>query len=171
MTALTALAAILAALSPAQDEESPLGLKKVNVRAGKFYESANPRGPVVRKAVYGEEVKVTEVKGSFSKVVLGEGREAYIAASALIPREKFKPEAANEEELGKLTAQGYEAGRFDPETEKKYREQKGPAMDAAYKQLEALEARAFNRGDAAAVEQVLKDFRRDGRLGEFANVK
>jgi hypothetical protein len=166
----TLAAAFLAALLPAQDQGDPLGSKTVNVRNGCFYESVKPFRKFLREAKYGEPVIATAVTGSFSKVTLDGGGEAYIASSALILREKFKPEASDEAEMGKLKAQGYEAGRFDPDTEKKYREQKGPAMDAAYKQVDLLEARSLVR-DRAALERLLADFRRAGKLAEFGGVK
>jgi hypothetical protein len=172
MAGVSTLAAVfLAGLLPVQDQDNPLGPKAVNVRNSTFYPApSRTKGDPIRPAKYGEIVTVTAVVKSYSKVVLEEGLEAYIASSALIARDKFKPEAADEAELGKAKAQGYEAGRFDPETEKKYREQKGPALDAAYKQVDVLEARALirNRG---ALEKLLADFRKAGRLGEFGDVK
>lgn len=167
----TAAAVFLAGLLPVQDQDNPLGPKTVNVRNAVFYPfPSRTKGEPLRPAEYGESVTVTAVVKSYSKVVLREGVEAYIASSALISREKFRPEAADEAELGKAKAQGYEAGRFDPDTEKKYREQKGPALDNAYKQVDVLEARALIR-NRAALEKLLADFRKAGRLGEFADVR
>ena len=167
---LLAAAAFLAALTPAQDE-SLLGPKRVNVKEESFYSapSAILGGPG-QPAPYGEDVTVTAVKGSFSKVTRNDGSVAYIYTSALIASEKFTPEASNEEEMAKLKAHKYASSRFDPETEKKYSEQKGPAIQAAYKEVNALEARSINH-DRAALWKLLADFRRGGRLGEFANVK
>lgn len=157
---------ITALLPQAAGEEVPLGPRAVNVRNAAFYQTVRPFRKLLRDAHYGEPVTVTGVVGSFSKVLLNDGAEAYIASSALIPREKFKPEAADEAEMGKIRAQGYEAGRFDPETEKKYKAQKGPALEAAYREVDALEARALVR-DRAGLERALVEFRRAGRLGEF----
>jgi hypothetical protein len=172
MAGIWTLATVLVAgLLPAQDQDNPLGPKTVNVRNTVFYPfPSRTKGDPVRPAEYGEAVTVTAIVKSYSKVVLKEGVEAYIASSALIAREKFKPEAADEAELGKAKAQGYEAGRFDPETEKQYRMQKGPALDAAYKQVDVLEARALIR-NRAALEKLLADFRKAGRLGEFGDVR
>ena len=172
MGVLTLVLAFLAAI-PQDSKEGLLGPQTVNVRKAAFYKGPSRLSGILREARYGEPVTVTAIpeRSSYVKVLLDEGGEAYIAASALIARDEFKPEAADEAEMGKLKAQGYEAGRFDPDTEKKYREQKGPAMDAAYQQVDALEARSLGSGDRAELERLLLEFRRAGRLGEFANVR
>ncbi len=164
-------ALIAAALLAAQAADEAPGPRKINVRTAWFYKEASRLSETVRQAEYGETVTVTAFSGKFAQVVLREGGEAFVFRSALVPPEGFKPGPANEEEIMRLKAQGYEAGRFDPETEKKYREQKGPAIDAAYRQLDAFEARALGRAGRPVLEGLLKDFRREGRLGEFANVR
>ncbi len=164
-------AAFLAARLPVQEDEVPLGPKTVNVRNASFYGTPSRlKGEPLRPAKYGEPVTVTAIQGSYAKVVLNDGPEAYIPRSALIARDKFQFEAADEAELAKLKADKYASSRFDPETEKKYGEQKGPAIQAAYKQVDVLEARSIGR-DRAGLERLLAGFRRGGKLGEFANVK
>ncbi len=168
MNALLGLLLFLAGIPGDEKAPSPLGEKVVQMREAAFYRGASRLSGVVRKAEYGETVNVTAVEGRFSRVAFADGSEAFLLSSALLPREKFVPAPANEEEKMRLKAQGYEAGRFDAETEKKYREEKGKDMDRAYTQLDGLESRRIPR---AELERRLRDFRREGKLGEFSNVK
>jgi hypothetical protein len=167
---IAAWALVVLPLLP-QDEPDPrLGAQVVQVRAAAFTRGASRRSEVLRKALYGEEVAVTAVEGRFSKVTL-DGAAAYIPTAALVAKEKFVPAPENEEEKMRLKAQAYEAGRFDPETEKAYRKEKGPALDAAFKDVDALERRPAYKGDRALLERRLEQFRRDGKLGEFSSVR
>jgi hypothetical protein len=169
---MSLLAAFVFSLALAGDDEDALGPKTVNVQTAALFQKVKPvRGGYIRDARYKEELTVTAVEGSYAKVTLADGASAYIARSALVARDKFVPAPANEEEMGRMKAQGYEAGRFDPETEAKYKKDKGPALDAAYKQVDALEARALVRQGRGALEQILADFRKDGKLGEFSSVR
>ncbi|HYE98342.1 MAG TPA: hypothetical protein VEJ18_05490, partial [Planctomycetota bacterium] len=108
---------------------------------------------------------------SFAKVTLTDGTSAFIAASALIAKGKYERGPANEKEMGEMKAQGYEAGRFDPETEKEYTRQKGPEMQTAFRQVDALENRLAWTRDRAGLAARLESFRKAGRLGEFSSVK
>ncbi len=155
----------------AQDAEAALGPKTVQVQTATFRREPSAVKGLLRSAAYGEQVTVTAVERGFSKVTLADGATAWIASSALIARQSFRPAPSNEEEMMKLKAQGYEAGRFDPETEKKYREQKGPGLDAAYTQVDEMERRALHKMDRAGFEQALAAFRQRGKLGEFSDVR
>ena len=151
-----------------QETEEPIEKKTVQVRQAVFYKKASRLGGVLRKAEYREEVTVTAVKGRFSKCILKDGSGAWILSSALIASKEFKPGASTEEELKELKADGFEAGRFSPETEKRYRADKGARTDRAYTALDALEKR---RPDPISREDRLLKFREEGRLGEFSPVR
>lgn len=142
--------------------------KSVKVQEAFFYAQPSRIGGTVRKAAHGETVTVTGVDGRFSRCTLADGATAYILSSALIAKEEFKPAPANEQQMMELKAQGYEAGRFDPETESEFRKDKGPEMDKAYEALDALEKR---RPERVALEKRLLEFRREGKLGEFSSVR
>lgn len=167
---IAAWALVVLPLLPQDAPDPRLGAQVVQVRQASFFKGPSRPSGVLRKALYGEEVAVTGVEGRFSKVTL-DGGAAYIPTAALVAKDKFVPAPENEEEKMRLKAQAYEAGRFDPETEKAYRQEKGPALDAAYKELDALEGRPPYKGDRAGLEGKLEQFRRDGKLGEFSTVK
>src|SRR5262249_2826771 len=102
-----------------------LGPTKVRVQTTSFNRGpSTPRGSIA-DAKLGEDVSVLAYEGNCAKVKRGDGSEAYIAKSALIPSEKYVRGPANEKEMGQMKAQGYEAGRFDPATEASYRKEKG----------------------------------------------
>ena len=157
----------LACLLP-QETDEPLDKKTVQVRNTVYYKKASRLRGILRKAEYREEVTVTKVKGRFSKCLLKDGSEGWILSSALVATEKFKPGASTEEELKELKAEGYEAGRFNGDTEKKFRAAKGPRMDRAFAALDELEKRM---PDPTSREERLRKFREEGKLGEFSPVK
>ena len=157
----------LACLLP-KDTDEPVGQKTVQVRNTVYYKKASRLRGILRKAVYKEKVTVTAVKGRFSKCILKDGSEGWILSSALIATEKFKPGASTEAELKELRAEGFEAGRFNDETERQFRQEKGPRMDRAFKALDELEKR---RPDPISREERLRQFRKGGKLGEFSPVK
>ena len=157
----------LACLLP-QEAEEPIVKKTVQVRQAVFYKKASRLGGVLRKAEYREEITETAVKGRFSRCVLKDGSEAWILSSALIASKKFKPGASTEEELKERKADGFEAGRFSPETEKRYRADGGARTERAYTALEALEKR---RPDPLSREDRLRKFLQEGKLGEFSPVR
>jgi hypothetical protein len=169
------VALLVPLLLPAQEaekapEKAPeearegLGAQVVQVRQAVYYKKSSRLGGILRKAEYREEVEVTEIQGRFSKCTLKDGTEAWILSSALIPAEKFKPGASTEEELKALKAEGYEAGRFSPETEKKVRSE-SVGSEQAYQELDSLEARL---PDPISREERLRKFREQGNLGEYS---
>jgi hypothetical protein len=166
--------AFLAALAPqdaAGGEEKDLGLKKVQVQSASFNKVPSTTRGFIREAKIGEEVTVTAVEGNYAKVKLADGAEAYISRSALIASEKYVKAPSNEKEMGEMKGQGYEAGRFDPETENAYKKDKGPEMDRAFRGVDAWEARQAWITQRGTVAKRLDEFRKGGKLGEYSNVK
>ena len=100
-----------------------------------------------------------------------DGTEAYIAKSALVASAAYVKSPANEKEMGELKAQGYEAGRFDPETEANYKKEKGPEMDKAFKNVDAWEARQIWITQRGSLAKKLDEFRKVGKLAEYFSVK
>ena len=70
-----------------------------------------------------------------------------------------------------MKGQGYEAGRFDPETESAYKKEKGPEMDKAYRGVDAWEERQSWTSQRGTVAKRLEEFRKNGKMAEFSNVK
>ena len=154
----------------ADEAENPLGLKKVHTQ-GSFNHVPSTWKKIIRDARLGEEVTVVAIEGNFAKVTLSDGTPAYIAKTALIAPQKYVAAPSNEKEMMEMKAQGYEAGRFDPETEAEYKKQKGPQMDAAFKAVDAWEARQAWKVQRAVLGARLTEFHKAGKLGEFAPVK
>ncbi len=119
----------------------------------------------------GDEVTVLAYEGSFAKVKRADGTEAYIARSALIASEKYVKGPSNEKEMGQMKAQGYEAGRFDPETENKYKKDKGPQMEMAFDNVDRWEARQAWTTQRAVLSTKMDQFRKAGKLAEYSTVK
>jgi hypothetical protein len=166
--------AFLAALAPqasAGGEDKDLGLKTVQVQTASFNKVASSTRQFIREAKIGEQVTVTAVEGNYAKVKLADGTEAYISRSSLIASEKYVKAPSNEKEMGEMKGQGYEAGRFDPETENAYKKDKGPEMAKAFTGVDAWEARQAWTAKRATVATRLDEFRKGGKLGEYSNVK
>ena len=70
-----------------------------------------------------------------------------------------------------MKGQGYEACRFDPETENNLRKERGPEMDKAYRGVDEWEARQAWTRQKVELSRRLEEFRKAGKLSEFANVK
>lgn len=171
MVFASALLAALLASAFAGDEDSPLGLKKVQVQTASFNRVASTTRQLIRDAKIGEEVTVLSVDDVYAKVKLADGTEAYTTRSALIASAKYVKSPANEKEMMEMKGQGYEAGRFDPETENAYKKEKGPEMDKAFKGVDALESRQAWIASRAKVAEKLDAFRKAGKLGEYSSVK
>jgi len=161
----------LLAVAPAGDEDSPLGLKKVQVQTASFNKVASTTRGFIREAKIGEEVTVIAIEEPYAKVKLADGTEAYISKTSLIASAKYVKAPANEKEMMEMKGQGYEAGRFDPETENAYKKEKGPEMDKAFKGVDALESRQAWIASRAKVAEKLDAFRKAGKLGEYSSVK
>jgi hypothetical protein len=164
-------AGLLPLLPPTGDEADALGPKKVNVQNASYNKVPNTTRGWIADAKIGDEVTVLSVEGRFAKVKRADGTEAYIAKSALIPSAAYVKAPANEKEMGQMKAQGYEAGRFDPETEASYTKEKGPEMDRAFKSVDAREARQAWIGERGTLAKKLDEFRKVGKLAEYSSVK
>jgi len=164
--------AVLLSLFPAAgDEADALGPKRVNVQNASYNKVPNTTRGWIADAKIGDEVTVLSYEGSFARVKRADGTEAYIAKSALIPSAAYVKAPANEKEMGQMKAQGYEAGRFDPETEASYKKEKGPEMDRAFKSVDAWEARQAWIGNRGTLSRKLDEFRKVGKLAEYSSVK
>ncbi|HLY10981.1 MAG TPA: hypothetical protein VKW04_16895 [Planctomycetota bacterium] len=166
------LAVLLSLLlpAPAQDDDS-LGPKKVNVQNASYNKVPNTTRGYIADAKIGDDVTVLAYEGSFAKVKRADGTEAYIARSALIPSEKYVKGPSNEKEMGELKGQGYEAGRFDPETEASYRKEKGPEMDKAFQSVDRWEVRQAWISQRGTLSRKMDEFRKTGKLAEYSSVK
>jgi len=164
---------MLALCAGAQEDPNKLvpGPAVVQVQNAWYSKVPSATRGLLRKAAREDAVTVVALEGSFAKVTLADGTGAFVPASALIAKDKYQRGPANEKEMGEMKAQGYEAGRFDPETEKEYTRQKGPEMATAYRQVDELERRLTWTHDRAALSARLESFRKAGRLGEFSSVK
>lgn len=170
MSLSTPLLAILVSLVPLQQDDS-LGDKKVAVQTASFNKVPSTTRGWLADARMGQTVKVIGFEGSFAKVKLSDGTEAYISRSALIAAELYVRGPANEKEMGEMKGQGYEAGRFDPETEASYKKEKGPEMDKAFKNVDAWEARQAWTTQRSELSKRLDEFRKAGKLAEYSTVK
>ncbi len=164
------LLAILVSLVPLQQDDS-LGQKKVNVQTASYNKVPSTTRGWLADARIGDPVNVIGYEGSFAKVKMVDGTEAYISRSALIPADQYVKGPANEKEMGEMKGQGYEAGRFDPETEASYKKEKGPEMDKAFKSVDAWEARQAWTTQRSELSRKLDAFRKAGKLAEYSTVK
>lgn len=167
---LAVLIPLLPAL-PAQEEDSTLGPKKVNVAVAGISSKPTISRGVFAEAAMGEEVTVLGYEGSMAKIRRADGKEGYMARTALVPSASYVRGPSNEKEMGELKGQGYEAGRFDPDTEASYKKEKGPEMEKAFKNVDAWEARQAWIGRKVELSRKLEDFHKKGKLAEFSAVK
>lgn len=151
-----------------QDKAELLGPKKVQMDASSFYKGPSRLSGVLREARKGEEVTVLAVEGRFSKSKLSTGETAYILSNSLVAKEKFDPGPSSAAEMSKLDAQAYEGRRFDPATEAEYRKEKGKVLDDAYIALDKLMERPTYKSQRQKLEEELRAFRQEGKLGEYA---
>lgn len=164
------------------------GPYKVKVRQAAFHAEASSLSDVVRKAKYGEEVNLTGTarngKVLWAQVEIDGGKKAFIVAKSLVTPKEFKEQAEGSEESGSMAAEGYKGSRFDPKTEEGYSQKQnlGPAYAKVNDWCGQPEAKDENgkvvkpylpgkpawKNDRASMLLVLRQFRRDGNLGEFA---
>ncbi len=151
-----------------QDKAELLGPKKVQMDASSFYKGPSRLSGTAGDAKKGEEVTVVAVEGRFSKVKRSNGQVAYILSNSLVAKEKFDPGPSSAAEMSKLDAQAYEGRRFDPATEAEYRKEKGKVLDDAYIALDKLMERPTYKSQRQKLEEELRAFRQEGKLGEYA---
>jgi hypothetical protein len=162
---------LLAMLSWLVPQDLPTGPCKVTVQSASFNKVPSTTRGFIREAKVGEEVTVLSVEGNYARVKLAEGTEAYISRTALIAADSYVKAPANEKEMMEMKGKGYEAGRFDPETESSYKKEKGPEMAKAYTGVDAWEARQGWVAQRGVVAARLEEFRKTGKLAEFSTVK
>lgn len=167
MTAWLFAASLLAVPEP-QDKDALLGLKKVQMDASSYYKGPSRLSGTAGDAKKGEEVTVTAVEGRFSKVKRANGDVAYILSNSLVAKEKFDPGPSSAAEMKNVDAQAYEGRRFDPATEAEYRKEKGKVLDDAYIALDKLMERPTYKTHRQQLEDQLRAFRQEGKLGEYA---
>jgi hypothetical protein len=167
----TPFIAVLISFLPLLQQDDSLGPKKVNVAsAGLSTKPSISRG-VFAEAKLGEEVTVLGYEGTVAKIKRADGTECYIARSALVASAQYVRGPANEKEMGEMKAQGYEAGRFDPETEASYKKEKGPKMEEAFRNVDTWEVRQGWSNDKIKLGAKLEAFQKAGKLAEFSTVK
>ena len=165
------LAVLLPMLPPAQDQDDTLGPKKVQVQNASYNKVPNTTRGYIADAKMGDDVTVLGYEGSFAKVKRADGTECYIARSALVAPEKFSRGSSNEKQKGEASAQSFEAGRFDEETQAKYAKDKGPQMQEAFRNVDRWEARQAWITQRATLSQRMDEFRKLGKLAEYTAVQ
>jgi len=163
---------VLALLLP-QDPQPDPAARKVNVTGAWYVKGPNWRSDTVEKAEEGDDVTVLGTEGKYSKVKLKKkDLTAYIESASLVPPEKFIRKKTDEKEGQALSAQGAEATRgVNQKMEDEYRSQGGPARDQSYKDLDAWLSRPSYYSDRAQLVARLKEFQKEGKLGEHSPVK
>ncbi len=151
----------------AEEKEAP-GPRTVHTRGAYCSKPHTSRG-FIAEAKIGEVVEVIAFEGLFAKVKHAAG-EAYISRSSLVKPEEYQKGPANEEQMMAMKAQGYEAGRFDPETENERRRQ-NPNLAPGYEAVIAFEKRQSWTADRKKLSEELLAFQKEGGLAEFSNVK
>lgn len=166
MLLVDAVLALLLALQETGDQ-------KVNKKEAWFVKGPSWRSDPVRKADDGEDVTVSAIEGKYSKVTAKkDSLTAYIESTALIAPAKWSRSAADEKEGQKLAAQGLEGQKgLNPDVEKEYRSAGGASRDQAYKDLDALMLRPGYKPDRAALVKRLREFQKEGKLGDDSPVK
>jgi len=162
---------VLALLLP---QEPPEGAaRKVNVTGAWYIKGPNWRSDPVEKAKDGDDVTVLGVEGKYSKVLVKRtSLTAWIESALLVPPEKFTRKESDEKEGQKLSAQGAEATRgVNEDMEREYRSQGGAEREQAYKDLDSWILRPSYLADRAKLVARLKEFQKEGKLGEHSPVK
>ena len=155
-------------LAGPQDPADLLGPKKVQMDAASYYKGPSRLSGTAGDAKKGEDVTVLAIEGRFSKVKRSNGETAYIMSNSLVAKEKFDPGPSSAAEMKNVDAQAYEGRRFDPATEAEYRKEKGKALDDAYIALDKLMERPTYKSQRQKLEEELRAFRQEGKLGEYA---
>jgi hypothetical protein len=145
---------------------------KVNTNGVPFYAEAARSSKIVHKGLNGDVVTGMAREEKFLKCDVGAGKIGFALQTALIAKDRFKPGAATDEDVKRMTAQGAEVQRgLNPITEKEHIDQSGPEIKAAYESLDALMKRPDSKADRGRLESELAGFRKTGGLGEFSSVK
>ena len=164
---------VLALLLPQEQEPDPASARKVNVTGAWYIKGPNWRSDPVEKAVEGDEVTLLGTEGKYSKVRLKKkDLTAYIESGALVTPDKFIRTEADEKVGTKASAQAMEAQRgVNEDMEREYRTQGGDVREQAYKDMDAWLLRPSYLSDRAKLVARLKEFQKEGKLGEHSPVK
>jgi hypothetical protein len=171
MVFVPVLLTLLAAVLPPQEEDATPGVKVVTVDVASLSLVPSASRKLVGEAKQGQEVNVVAFEGGFARIKRSDGPDVFIARTALVPKEKYAKAPANEKQMMEMKGQGYEAGRFDPETEATLRKERGAEMDKAYQGVDQWEARQAWTRQKVELSKRLEEFRKAGKLSEYANVK
>jgi hypothetical protein len=164
---------LVLALLLLQEQQPEPAARKVNVTKAYYLAAPNWRSNAVEKAVEGDEVTVLGTEGKYSKVRLKKkDLTAWIESTALVTPEKFIRSEADEKVGTKASAQAMEAQRgVNEDMEREYRSQGGAARDQSYKDLDAWLLRPTYFSDREKLVARLKEFQKEGKLGEHSPVK
>ena len=72
---------------------------------------------------------------------------------------------------GAKAVRTFKVYRYDPETEAKYKKDKGPQMEAAFQNVDRLEARQAWVSQRATLSRRMDEFRKLGKLAEYTAVQ
>lgn len=119
-------------------------------------EAPKPLARILRTLPFGERVVVQEVSGFYARVRCKEGALGWVRAADIVEPAALRGSGSGAQ--AGATPDVSAAGRqFDESTEKKYRASEAQ-LEAAYKQVDALEGRTPKGAEIEA-------FIREGRLG------
>jgi hypothetical protein len=166
-----ALLTVLVPLLSTEEQDATVGVKVVTVDVASISLMASASRKLVGEVKQGQEVHVIGYEGGFARIKRSDGPDGFVARTALTPKDKYVKAPANEKQMMEMKGQGYEAGRFDHETENKLRKDRGPEMDRAYQGVDAWEARQAWTRQKLELSKRLEEFRKAGKLSEFATVK
>lgn len=184
---MTALAVLALFLEEPKFEPGPYAVK---VKKASIYSEPNNLDPdlIIGEAKKGDIVqaqkRVYNGKVAWAQCRFTDGKSGYLPMSSIITEKEFRDQPEGSEETGARQAEGYRGSRFDPKTEDKFKNDKnlGPAyekvdhwcgcpqvFDKKENRVvkEAMPGRPAWKNDRAAMLRVLKEFRREGKLGEF----
>jgi hypothetical protein len=164
---------VLALLLPQEQQPDPAAARKVNVTGAWYLKGPSWRSDPIEKAADGDEVTLLGTEGKYSKVRLKKkDLTAYIESTALVTPEKFVRTEADEKVGTKASAQAMEAQRgVNEDMERKYRSQGGAEREQSFKDLDAWLLRPSYLSDRARLVARLKEFQKEGKLGEYSPVK
>jgi hypothetical protein len=163
----------LALLLPQEQQPADPAARKVNVTKAWYLKGPKWSADPIEKAEEGDEVTVLGTEGKYSKVRLKKkDLTAWIDSTALVTPDKFLRSESDEKVGTKASAQAMEAQRgLDQNMEREYRSQGGPAREQSFKDLDAWMARPSYYSDRARLIARLKEFQKEGKLGEYSPVK
>jgi hypothetical protein len=158
----------LGVVNPGRAEDPPPGRYTIQTQ-GILSRRPSTLRDKIRDLKIGDQLDVLSFQGAFAKVRYG-GDEGFVPKCAVIPSEKYVAGPANEKEMMELKARGYEAGRFDPDTEKS-RLAQNPNLKPGYDAIDRLEKDMAWASNRSSLSEELLAFQKEGKLAEFSDVK